>query len=190
MTKRPTVLVFGASNSNQSINRRLANHAAAVLNQDMGAAIEAESLDLNAYEMPIYSVDREKTDGIPKLAQDFYDKISGADGLIISFAEHNGSYTTAFKNVFDWCSRIQMKVYQDKPMLVMATSKGGRGGQGVLADVLQAFPHFGANITSSFSFGPFTEHFDTEIDALKTPELVSELRDALVAFQAALPKAS
>jgi NAD(P)H-dependent FMN reductase len=189
MTKRPTVLAFAASNSTQSINKRLALHAARVLNDDVAADVAIETLDLNDYEMPIYSPERDQA-GIPQLAHDFYAKISAADGLIISFAEHNGTYTAAFKNIFDWCSRIEMKMFQDKPVLVMATSMGGRGGQTVMAAVLAGFPHFGANITSSFSFGPFNVHFDQDTDSLKTPELVGELKEALGAFQAALPAAS
>jgi len=44
-----------------------------------------------------------------------------------------------------------------------------------------------SNITSHFNFGPFYEHFDLETERLKSPELANELREALVAFQDALP---
>lgn len=185
MSSRSNVLVFAATNNTQSINKRLARHAAKILQDEFAAPVEIEVIDLNDFEMPIYSPERE-ADGVPQLAQDFYDKIGVSDGLIMSFAEYNGSYTAAFKNIFDWTSRIKMQIFQDKPVLLMATSKGGRGGANVLNAALGGFPHFGANITSSFKFGPFAEHFDTETDRLKTPELALELREAIVAFQAAL----
>lgn len=70
----------------------------------------------------------------------------------------------------------------------MSTSIGKRGGANVLAVAQGGFPHFGADITSSFNFGPFAEHFDVETERLKTPELALELREALIAFQKALPK--
>jgi NAD(P)H-dependent FMN reductase len=55
-----------------------------------------------------------------------------SDGIIISFAEHNGSYTAAFKNIFDWVSRIGKIVWWDKPMLLLSTSDGERGALSVL----------------------------------------------------------
>jgi len=66
--------------------------------------------------MPIYSEDYERLSGIPKEAYDFKEIIKEADGIIISFAEHNGAYTAAFKNVFDWISRIEKVVWYNKPM--------------------------------------------------------------------------
>ncbi len=186
MPARSNIVVFAASNSTKSINKRLATHAGKVLQDELAAPVEIEVLDLNDYEMPIYSPERQKT-GIPQEAQDFYAKIGAADGVIISLAEYNGSYTAAFKNIFDWCSRIKMEIFQGKPTLLMATSTGKRGGQNVLAAAQDGFPFFGAKVTSSFSFGPFNDHFNNDTDRLNTPELALQLREALVAFDAALP---
>lgn len=183
MSKQAKILAFAASNSATSINKRLALHAGSVLQNELNPDAVIETLDLNDYEMPIYSPAREAA-GIPQLAHDFYAKIGAADGLIISFAEYNGTYTAAFKNLFDWTSRIEMKVFQDKPTLLMATSMGPRGGQNVLNAALGGFPHFGAQITSNFNFGPFTEHFDD--NGLQTPELQSALKDAVTALNDAL----
>lgn len=186
MPSRPTIVVFAGSNSTQSINKRLALHAAKILQDEFKAPVEIEVLDLNDYEMPIFSPERE-AQGIPPLAHQFFETLGAADGVIVSLAEYNGSYTSAFKNIFDWCSRIDMKIFQDRPMLLMATSVGGRGGQNVLAAAQGGFPFFGAQITSSFNFGPFGEHFDSETERLKTPELALELREAIIAFRDALP---
>ena len=68
--------------------------------------------------MPIYSIDRERESGIPQEALDFKNKINEADAIIISFAEHNGSYTAAFKNINDWVSRIGRGMWGNKPVLV------------------------------------------------------------------------
>jgi chromate reductase len=186
MSPRAKILVFAATNSTKSINKGLARHAGDVLQSELATNIDIEVIDLNDYEMPIYSPERE-AQGIPQLAQDFYAKIGASDGLIVSLAEYNGSYTAAFKNIFDWTSRIKMQIFQDKPVLVMATSMGGRGGQNVLSAAMGGFPHFGANITSSFNFGPFSEHFDIDTGQLKTPGLASDLRKALHLFNAVLP---
>ena len=55
-----TILAFGASNSKQSINKKLAKFAA-----DQVADAAVQFLDLNDFEMPIYSIDRQNESGIP-----------------------------------------------------------------------------------------------------------------------------
>jgi len=135
--------------------------------------------------MPIYSPEREAV-GIPRQAHKFFNKIGGADGLIVSFAEYNGSYSAAFKNVFDWASRIDMKVYQDKPMVMLSTSPGKGGGQNVLKTAVTAAPFFGGIVAGNMSVGPFGEKFDQETDRLVSNEDAMALREALTAFQAAV----
>lgn len=186
MSVESTILVFAASNSTTSINKRLAVHAANVLKEKFNASVVIDVLDLNDFEMPIYSPEREKTSGVPQLAQDFYARIGAADGLIVSYAEHNGHYSAAFKNIFDWCSRIDMKVFQGKPKIVLSSSPGKRGGASVMAAALEGAPHFGADVKGSLSVGPFSEHFDEQSNSLVTPELVSALHEALSELNAAL----
>jgi NAD(P)H-dependent FMN reductase len=60
------IIAFGASSSKKSINKQLATYAAG---QFKNASVEV--LDLNDYEMPIYSMDKEAESGIPQLATDF-----------------------------------------------------------------------------------------------------------------------
>ncbi|GAA4050125.1 NAD(P)H-dependent oxidoreductase [Flavobacterium chungnamense] len=151
------IIAFGASSSKTSINKQLATYAA---NQFQNASVEV--LDLNEFEMPIYSVDKEKDNGIPQLAQDFYAKLGTADAIVISFAEHNGAYSAAFKNIFDWTSRINAKTFQEKPMLLLSTSPGPRGGSSVLEIAKNRFPFQGAVVKGSFSLPNFNDNFDAE----------------------------
>ncbi len=152
MTK---IIAFGATSSKNSINKQLATYIAYQFQN-----VEVEILDLNDYEMPIFSVDKEKENGIHILAQQFYNKIGTADLIIISFAEHNGAYTAAFKNILDWTSRINAKTFQEKPMLLLATSPGARGGSTVLEIAKNRFPFQGAIVKGSFSLPNFYENFD------------------------------
>jgi NAD(P)H-dependent FMN reductase len=94
------------------------------------------------------------------LAKDFYNKLGTADLIIISFAEHNGAYAAAFKNILDWISRINGKTFQEKPTLLLATSPGPRGGSSVLEIAKGRFPFQGANVKGSFSLPSFYENFD------------------------------
>lgn len=148
------ILVFGASNSHQSINRKLALYAGSMI-----TSCDTVSIDLNDFEMPLFSVDREKEIGVPYEAKKFKDLIKSVNGIIISLAEHNGSYTVAFKNIVDWTSRIEGKLWEDKPMLLLATSPGKRGGKSVLNHAVNDYPYRGAKVINQFSLPSFNENF-------------------------------
>lgn len=173
------ILAFGASNSSSSINKQL---AIAVANELKN--VEVIIADLNDYKLPIYGVDLEKEiGGVHKEALRFDKLLDSVDGIVISLAEHNGSYTTAFKNVFDWISRIDMpNTFKNKPMFVLATSPGERGGMGVLSAFKMALPYFGANLIADFSLPSFYDNFN-EGNVVKTNE---ELITKIKAFQNAL----
>lgn len=173
------VLVLGGSNSPTSINRKFAVFAANQLDN-----VELNIIDLNDLEMPIYHSGREKESGQPDNAQVFLDQIAEADGVLMSLAEHNASYSVAFKNILDWASRVNGKVWQDKPLLVMATSPGGRGGLSVLQAALERFPRMGGNIVASFSLPSFQNNL-TE-DGIANEELKSKFYEQLSLFQEAL----
>ena len=164
------ILAFAASSSKNSINKKLVTYAAGLI-----AGAKVEVLDLNDFEMPLFSEDKEKEIGQPALAQNFMAKIGSCDALIISFAEHNGSYAAAYKNLFDWCSRIDTKVFQNKPMVMLATSPGGRGGATVLNNAVDAAPHFKGDVKGSYAIPSFYDNFDLEKNVLSNDEIESEL---------------
>ncbi|MDV7340320.1 NAD(P)H-dependent oxidoreductase [Terasakiella sp. A23] len=168
------VIAFAASSSQNSINKQLVTYATSLIKD-----ADVEILDLNDYEMPLFSVDKEAELGKHPLAQAFLDKIAGADAIVISFAEHNGCYSAAYKNLFDWCSRINPKVYQDKPMVLLATSPGGRGGAGVLEFATKQMPFFKGDVKASLAIPSFNDNFDKESGVLKAGELHDQLVDAL-----------
>lgn len=168
------IIAFGGSNSTQSINKHLATYAASLFEN---AAVEI--LDLNDYAMPLFSVDLEKEIGQHELAKAFLSKIGEADLLVISLAENNGSYSVAFKNVFDWSSRIMKEVFQQKPMLLLATSPGPRGGASVLEIANNALPRYGAKIKATFSLPTFGANFDIEKNQISNAELDKELKDVI-----------
>lgn len=168
------LLAFAASNSKHSINKKLVIYATGLMED-----VEVELLDIHDYEMPIFSIDRENAGGIPELAQQFYNKIGAADALLISFAEHNSSYTAAYKNLFDWTSRIQNRVFQDRPMIMLSTSPGSRGGASVLATALASAARFGGDVKASLSVPGFYTNFDIEKGQLINPEIKGQLEEAL-----------
>ncbi|WPR70924.1 NAD(P)H-dependent oxidoreductase [Flavobacterium sp. NG2] len=168
------IIAFGASPSKKSINKQLATYAASLFNK-----AEVEVLDLNDFPMPVFSVDIEAEIGQHDNAKAFLAKIATADFLVVSMAENNGNYSAAFKNIFDWCTRIQKEIFQHKPMLLMATSPGGRGGATVLEIAKNAFPRFGTEIKGTFSLPNFNDNFDVEKGIISNPELDKELRSII-----------
>ncbi|MFH6989546.1 NADPH-dependent FMN reductase [Flavobacterium collinsii] len=168
------IIAFGGSNSQHSINKHLATYAASLFDN---ATVEV--LDLNDFAMPLFSVDLEKEIGQHELAKAFLQKIENADLLVVSLAENNGNYSAAFKNLFDWSSRIMKEIFQQKPMLLLATSPGPRGGASVLEIANNALPRFGAQIKATFSLPAFNANFDLEENKISNAELNKELKDII-----------
>ena len=134
--------------------------------------------------MPLYGIDYETDFGVPENATRLNDLIDSSDGLIISLAEHNGSYSTAFKNVYDWMSRINSKVWKNKPMLLLATSPGARGGATVLQTAKAGFPYLGGNIVTDFSLPSFYDNFSES--GITNKELKTAFNQKIDLFQNAL----
>lgn len=176
------LLAFAASTSAKSINKQLLAYSIQLLENGLVDDIEVETIDLNDFEMPIFNVDREAANGIPQQAKDFFAKIGAADALLISFAEHNGNYTAAYKNIFDWASRIEVRVYQDKPVVMLATSPGRAGASNVLDLAVTSGQFYGYEVKSSLSIPSFGHNFDTDAGSLTNSELDEELRTALAAL--------
>ena len=170
------ILAFGASNSRNSINKQFANYTAHLIPD---AAVNL--LDLNDFEMPIYSIDREKENGIPELAHQFRQHISTADAVVISFAEHNSSYTAAYKNIYDWISRIDRDIWQNKPMLLLSTAPGPRGGKTVLAAAEARYQRSNTNTIITFSLPQFRNNFSPE-DGIIEEELKKVFEKKLAEF--------
>ena len=168
------LLAFAASSSRKSINKQLVIYAASLLE---GADVEV--LDLNDYELPLFSVDKEVELGNPALAKAFLLKVASSDAVIISFAEHNGSYSAAYKNLFDWCSRMGQKVFHDKPLVLLSTSPGARGGASVLTTAINSAPFFAGRVKASLSIPSFYDNFDLEHGILKNEELKTQLVQAV-----------
>lgn len=151
------IITIAGTNSQKSINKRLLSYSSGLLEY-----AELISIDLNDYVLPIYGVDFEEENGIPTAIKRLNELFDKADGFIIALAEHNGTYTAVFKNTLDWLSRANMKVWREKPVLLMATSPGGRGGSTVLQAAVNYFPFLGANVVADFSLPSFFDNFSED----------------------------
>lgn len=174
---------LAASTSSTSINKQLVQYVLTHYFNDEVYTL----LDLNDYEMPLFSVDRELQNGYPEAAHRFLEDLGSADLLVISMAEHNGNYTAAFKNTFDWASRVNAQVFQDKPLLLLSTSTGGYGAKNSLNAAITRFPKHGANILATFSLPSFNDNFSAE-NGILSEELSQELENAVELVKSTIAK--
>lgn len=170
------ILIFAGSNSSDSINKQLAVYAGSMVENS-----KSTILDLNDFDLPIYSKDLEAKSGIPENAKKFFEQIKQTDGIVLSLAENNGSYAAVFKNLFDWLSRIDQNTFLGKPMLLMSTSPGGRGGASVLEHARNRFPRHDANIVAEFSLPNFADKFKD--GKIIDSEFNDTLKEAIHQFQ-------
>jgi chromate reductase len=169
------IITIGGSSSKLSINKQLAEYTGSLVE-----GVEVLNIDLNDYDLPLYSVDIENESGFPTDLETLNGLVEDTDGIVLSLAEHNGAYSAAFKNAFDWLSRIEGKVWRNKPMLLLSTSPGPRGGQSVMELALSRFPFNGGNIIASMTFPSFGQNFKD--GSVINAELNIKLIDAVQVF--------
>lgn len=149
------ILALSTSNSLQSINQAFATWAAKQL-----AASNIQIRNMNDYEMPIYSPQREQECPKPDAVRGFLSDVEDADIIIIGYAEHNGNFTAAWKNVSDWVSRSERRFFLNKPVLALATSPGKGGAASVLALGKAQVAHSGGDLVEAISLPSYQEHYN------------------------------
>lgn len=152
-----SILAFSASKSPSSINQKLILHVSRSFDSK-----EVQIIDFSQVDIPFYDTQQEKVHGIPKPVKDLFMQIIQADGFIISTPEYNGLPTAFFKNVIDWLSRIELNLFDSKPVLLMSASTRETGGRNSIAVAENLLSLFGANIVARFSCGNFDHSYDEE----------------------------
>ncbi len=145
MSDTPRILAFGGSLRQDSFNHKL---AAAFARATEAAGAESRLIRLRDYPLPVFDADLESETGIPRESKELSAHIAWADGLIVSCPEYNSSLTAALKNAIDWVSRKDDQqpgfgVLAGKPILLVATSTGGRGGLRGLPHARDVFSNIG-----------------------------------------------
>ena len=72
-----------------------------------------------------------------------------------------------------------------KPMFLLATSPGPRGGKNVLSTAVGAFPHQGAQVAASFSLPSYNQNFGPD-QGITDSELANEFEVQLANFKTAI----
>ena len=149
------ILAFAGSNSSTSIN-----HILLEIVKKGNPNLDIELLDIRNINLPIYNIDIEKAEGPPESLKDLIKKIKSFDAIILSIPEHNGLPSAFFKNIIDWCSRIDSKFLGNKQAILLSTSPGSQGGANNLEKIAPLFKYWGAEITGTYSVPMFYDAVD------------------------------
>jgi NAD(P)H-dependent FMN reductase len=171
------ILFFAGSNSSKSINHKLVSFASSQI-----AGHTVELIKLTDYDLPLFSEDLERERGYSVDLKMLYNKIKGADALVISVNEHNRMVSAYFKNTIDWLSRLDRKFLDGKKILLMSTSNGKLGAASALEYTKNVLPRFGATIVESFSIPSFSENFSEETQSISNEVLLLGFNDVLQNF--------
>jgi chromate reductase, NAD(P)H dehydrogenase (quinone) len=123
----------------------------------------------------------------PAAAQDFWDAVQAADGVLISTPEYNHSIPGVLKNALDWLSRpLQDSPLRNKPAVVIGASTGMFGAIWAQAETRKVLAAIGARVidrelpvpTAHEQFHESGKLLDEEIEAELVISL-DALRDAI-----------
>ncbi len=176
-----SVLAICGSPSSTSINRRLLHAALSML----PAGTEVDEVWVRELDLPLYSPDHEREHGFPADALALRKRLEAASVVVLASPEHNGSMPAMLKNAIDWLSRTPREGrFFARPVALLATSPGGRGGSTNLGALTSVMPHWGAEVLGGFSLPSFRSSFDAETGVVQDADRAAELA-ALMALVAA-----
>lgn len=126
----PKILAFAGSTRNDSLNRKVLDHAVRGARE---AGAEVTLIDLKDYSLPLYNGDLEESHGLPEAAVRLKGLFKSHHGLLLACPEYNSSITPLLKNTLDWVSRQHgeesgLVPYQGKLAALVSASEGHLGG--------------------------------------------------------------
>ncbi|CAM3508186.1 NADPH-dependent FMN reductase [Zobellia roscoffensis] len=170
------ILAFAGSNSSKSINYQLVKYTTSLMDNHT-----IQLLNMVNYPFPMFGEDYERDNGYSNSLVELKDDMAKADGIIISVNEHNSGPSAYFKNLTDWLSRVERKFLDGKPVLLMSTSGGQRGGITALEATKTVLPRFGAEVVATFSLPSYSANFK-EGEGITNAELAKTHRAAVDQF--------
>ena len=153
-------LVLGASLGSRSLNNRLEELAARVVEQKGGTVDRAVMAD---FELPLFDSDVEAETGLPAGARSFCERLKEADALILAMPEYNASMTGVVKNLIDWVSRFRPQPFNGKQAMLLSASPSMVGGNRGLWALRVPLEHLGMRVyPDMFSLAQAHQAFDDQ----------------------------
>ncbi len=153
------LLVFSVAMRKDSLNTRLANLAAGLIEGHGGIVDFAE---MKEFDVPSFNQDMEVNSTPPKGAEEFRKRLLANDAFIIASPEYNGSMPGLIKNAIDWVSRFRPQPFNERHGLLMSASPSMAGGNRGLWSLRIPLEHLGARIfPDMFSLAMAHQAFNT-----------------------------
>jgi NAD(P)H-dependent FMN reductase len=154
------VLVFAASLRRASLNERLAELAASIVEEKGGTPDRASMSD---FDCPSYNGDVEQAHAVPAGALRLRDRLVAADAFIIASPEYNASMPGYLKNAIDWVSRIRPQPFNGRQGMLLSASPSMAGGNRGLWSLRVPLEHLGSRVyPDMFSLAQAHQAFDSD----------------------------
>src|SRR5687768_5501428 len=178
-TETMRFLLFSASLRKDSLNTRLINLAANIIEKNNG---KVDLASMSEFDCPSFSQDAEADLSIPAGASEFRKRLLPNDAFITSSPEYNASMPGLLKNVIDWASRFRPQPFNEKHALLMSASPSMVGGNRGLWSLRIPLEHLGARVfPDMFSLATAHQGF-TPDGGLANTSLGERFEATLVAF--------
>jgi chromate reductase, NAD(P)H dehydrogenase (quinone) len=153
-------LVFSASLREGSLNTRLAELAASVIESNGGTVDFGSMAD---FDCPAYNADAQRERAFPAGADELRRRLEASDAFVICSPEYNASMPGALKNAVDWVSRFRPQPFNERHGLLVSASPSMVGGNRGLWALRIPFEHLGARLyPDMFSLAQAHKAFDAD----------------------------
>jgi chromate reductase, NAD(P)H dehydrogenase (quinone) len=136
-------LVFSGSLRADSLNSRLADLAAAVIEARGG---EVDRGSMREFDAPSFDADVERDDGMLPGVEELRRRLEACDAFVIASPEYNFSIPGLLKNAIDWVSRFRPQPFIEMQGLLMSASPSLAGGNRGLLALRVPLEHLGARL--------------------------------------------
>lgn len=131
--------------------------------------------------MPVFNQDIEDKE-FPAAGLKLIEEVAGADAIVISTPEYNGSISCVLKNAIDWTSRAKQNPWRGKQVFLMGASPGALGAVRGLWHSRIPLEVLGANVFPDMSGLPKAHEAFDEQGALKDKASYDRLAKLLRTF--------
>lgn len=114
----------------------------ALIKRFRASGAKTSSIDLAAYDLPLYHGDLPTPVGVKKLIR----KMKSFDGIVITTPEYNGSLPPVLKNAIDWTSTVETGHIKGPIYGIASCTPGPMSGIMVMRQVQYILTRLGAEV--------------------------------------------
>lgn len=172
------ILILSASFRTDSLNRKLSELAASIL-ESKGHTVDLA--DMSEFDTPSYN-EQALGGEMPAGAKALNQRLLDSDAFIIASPEYNGSMPGYLKNTLDWLSRVKPNPLNKRNGMLMSASPSMSGGNMGLWQLRIPLEKLGARVyPAMYSLAMAHKAFTTE-GGIADPALSKRFEDVLGDF--------